>query len=66
MPRKRAFEEVDAVEPPQKEKSPSLVQKIRNMWEVACVMQFIFMFGKALKMDEDFDIEVSSTWPQQP
>ncbi len=28
------------------------------MWEFASVMQFIFMFGKALKIDDDFDIEV--------
>lgn len=28
------------------------------MWEFASVMQFIFIFGKAVKIDEDFDIEV--------
>jgi hypothetical protein len=28
------------------------------MWEFASVMQYIFMFGKAVKIDEDFDIEV--------
>lgn len=35
-----------------------LIEKIRNMWEFASVMQFIFIFGKAVKIDEDFDIEV--------
>ena len=30
------------------------------MWEFASVMQFIFIFGKAVKIDDDFDIEV---WP---
>lgn len=33
------------------------------MWEFASVMQYIFMFGKAVKIDDDFDIEVH--WPIQ-
>jgi hypothetical protein len=47
------------------EKKPelSLLQRIRNMWEFASVMQFIFVFGKAVKIDEDFDIEVCCTRP---
>ena len=28
------------------------------MWEFASVMQYIFMFGKIVKIDEDFDIDV--------
>lgn len=32
------------------------------MWEFASVMQYIFMFGKAIKIDEDFDIEVCLTF----
>jgi hypothetical protein len=59
MPRKRSHAEVDAPEPPQQQKEPaSLLQRIRNMWEFASVMQYIFMFGKAVKIDDDFDIEV--------
>lgn len=48
-----------AAEPSEVEEM-SLVQKIRNMWEFASVMQFIYIFGKAVKIDEDFDIEVSA------
>ena len=52
---KRGYEEMEASEPP---KELSLLEKIRNMWEFAAIMQFIYLFGKALKIDEDFDIEV--------
>lgn len=36
----------------------SLLQRIRNAWEFSNLMQFIFTFGKAVKIDEDFSIEV--------
>ena len=49
---------MEASEPEEKKQEPSLLQRIRNMWEFASVMQFIFTFGKAIKIDEDFDIEV--------
>jgi len=58
MPRKRTHDEMEATEPQQEKAEPSLLQRIRNMWEFAAVMQYIFMFGKAVKIDEDFDIEV--------
>lgn len=54
-PRKRDHDEMEASEGP---KEMSLLERIRNMWEFAATMQFIFLFGKALKIDEDFDIEV--------
>ncbi|KIW95066.1 uncharacterized protein Z519_03648 [Cladophialophora bantiana CBS 173.52] len=57
MPRKRTRDEMEVSEPEEKKQEPSLLQRIRNMWEFACVMQFIFFFGKAIKIDEDFDIE---------
>lgn len=53
-PRKRDRDEMEASEAPQE---TSLLQKLRNMWEFACVMQYIFTFGKVVKIDEDFDIE---------
>lgn len=37
--------------------APSMLQQIRNMWEFASFMQFLFLFGKAFKV-EDFEIEV--------
>lgn len=53
--RKRGFEEMEADEPDQE---PSLLDKVRNMWEFASLMQYIFFFGKAVKIDDDLDIEV--------
>jgi len=54
-PRKRGRDEMESSEPP---KESSVLDKVRNMWEFACVMQFIFTFGKVVKIDDDFDIEV--------
>lgn len=53
--RKRTREELDSSEPP---KEAGLLERLRNTWEFACLMQYIFIFGKAVKIDEDFDIEV--------
>ena len=39
---------------------PTMLQKIRNMWEFASLMQFLFLFGKAVKI-EDVDVDVSTT-----
>ncbi|KAK4944186.1 hypothetical protein LTR10_016299 [Elasticomyces elasticus] len=57
MPRKRTRDEMEASEPEEKTSEPGLLKRIRNMWEFASVMQYIFLFGKAVKIDEDFDIE---------
>ena len=35
-----------------------LLDQIRNLWEFANLMQYVFIFGKAVKIDEDLDIEV--------
>ena len=48
---------MEAVEAP---KEPSLLERIRNMWEFANLAQWIFIFGKAVKVDENLDIEVHS------
>ncbi|KAL8776637.1 MAG: hypothetical protein Q9203_003112 [Teloschistes exilis] len=52
--RKRGRAEMESSEP-----APelSLIQRIRNTWEFSNLMQFIFTFGKAVKIDEDFNIE---------
>ena len=53
--RKRGREEMESAEPiPER----SLLDKLRNTWEFANLMQYIFIFGKAVKIDEDLDIEV--------
>ncbi|KUL91507.1 hypothetical protein ZTR_01598 [Talaromyces verruculosus] len=36
---------------------PSLLQRIRNCWEFASLMQYIFFFGKVMKIDEDLGVE---------
>lgn len=53
--RKRGWQEMEAVEPP---REPSLLERIRNMWEFANLAQWIFIFGRAVKIDENLDIEV--------
>lgn len=51
-----APEEPTTPAPPVKEQS--LLDRLRNTWEFANLMQYICIFGKAVKIDEDFDIEV--------
>jgi hypothetical protein len=57
--RKRGRQEMEAVEPTQV-KEDSVLHRIRNMWEFANLAQWIFIFGKAVKIDEEFDIEVGT------
>ena len=35
-----------------------MLDKLRNTWELANLMQYIYIFGKAVKIDEDLTIEV--------
>lgn len=62
MPRyKRTFDEAElgtpstpAVQPEHEDK----LNELRNMWEFASLMQYIFLFGSVVKIGDDFDIEV--------
>ncbi|RAL17209.1 putative PHD finger domain protein [Aspergillus homomorphus CBS 101889] len=54
--RRRARSEVDAA-PEQPPEEQGFLQKLRNCWEFANVMQYIAIFGKLMKIDEDFGIE---------
>lgn len=54
--RKRGYEEID---PPGLAEVPLLIKKLRNQWQFAALMQYIFIFGDVVKIDKDFDIEVS-------
>jgi hypothetical protein len=57
--RKRGRQEVEAVEAPAPApKEPGLLERIRNMWQFANLAQWIFLFGKVVKLEEDLDIEV--------
>ncbi|KFY42215.1 hypothetical protein V494_02514, partial [Pseudogymnoascus sp. VKM F-4513 (FW-928)] len=56
--RKRGRQEVDAVEAPAPApKEPGLLERIRNMWQFANLAQWIFLFGKVVKLEDDLDIE---------
>jgi hypothetical protein len=53
--RKRAHEEMEAEAAVGE---PSTLHKLRNMWQFANLAQYISLFGDAVKIDKDFDIEV--------
>lgn len=61
-PRKRGRDEMESSQP-----APelSMLDKLRNTWELSNLMQYIFIFGKAVKIDEDLDIEVHAPAPYQ-
>ncbi|KAJ5707051.1 hypothetical protein N7488_006852 [Penicillium malachiteum] len=55
--RKRSRSEAVAVAKNETPEAPGLLQQIRNSWEFASLMQYIAMFGKVMKIDEEFEIE---------
>jgi hypothetical protein len=56
--RKRGRGEMEVDEAASEPRSiPSVLTQIRNMWEFASLMQYLFFFGKAVKLD-DIDVEV--------
>ncbi|KAF9695737.1 hypothetical protein EKO04_006050 [Ascochyta lentis] len=52
--RKRAASEMDVEEGTE---TPSTLQRLRSMWHFANLAQYIAIFGDAVKIDKDFDIE---------
>ena len=58
--RKRAYEEVESSSDsiPEVSAELSTLQRIRGMWEFAAFNQYLWFFGKAVKVD-DMDVEVS-------
>lgn len=62
MPRyKRSAQEAGLDFPSESAVAPQdmeILKRLRNMWEFASLMQYIFLFGHVVKIDEDFDIEV--------
>lgn len=57
--RKRGYQEMEADQPPLEDRG--ILDRIRNMWEFANLMQYLFFFGKALKVDDGLAIEVCSS-----
>lgn len=63
MPRyKRTLDDAEldlpSLEPEVPEEKQEMLSQLRSMWEFASLMQYIFLFGKVVKIDENFDIEV--------
>ena len=60
--RKRGRAEAEAAEPSpaqdQAPQPPSLLIQIRNNWQFANLVQYIYLFGDALKIDKELDVEV--------
>ena len=56
--RKRGRAEMESSEPVESPRDETMLTKLRNMWEFSNLMQYIFIFGRAVKIDEEFDIEV--------
>lgn len=61
-PRKRTAAEMEAEAPPQE---PTMLHRLRNMWQFANLAQYLALFIDALRIDTDFDVEVctSTAWP---
>ena len=57
--RKRGRDEMESSEPATEQ---GLLDRVRNKWEFANIMQYIFIFGKAVKIDEDLTIEVRCSY----
>jgi hypothetical protein len=62
--RKRSRSEAVAATEQQTPEEPGLLQRIRNSWEFASLMQYIAIFGQVMKIDEEFEIEVRSLIPR--
>lgn len=60
--RTRDEAELDAIvvsaEPAVAPETQEMLTTLRNMWEFASLMQYIYLFGHVVKIDDDFDIEV--------
>ncbi|KAI1133547.1 hypothetical protein F5Y10DRAFT_964 [Nemania abortiva] len=56
--RKRALRDIESDEVAQQTPSESdLLQRIRNSWQFANLFQWIYLFGRAVRIDENIDID---------
>lgn len=59
--RKRSFREADSIlSEPDQRKEDSLIHKLRNSFYFANLYQWICIFGKVVKVDDNLNIEVRS------
>lgn len=61
--RKRDRDEMESSEPAPES---TMLDRLRNTWELANLMQYIYIFGKAVRIDEDLTIEVLLPKPARP
>lgn len=52
------MEAVESIALPDAQNESTVLVKVRNMWEFANLAQFIFLFGRVFKIDENIGIEV--------
>lgn len=52
-----------ALEPSIAPETQEMLTTLRNMWEFASLMQYIFLLGHVVKIDDDFDIDVRDATP---
>ena len=52
------MEDIASVPTPVLQDEPTVLDSLRNMWEFANLAQFIFLFGRVFKIDENIGIEV--------
>ncbi|KAI3331927.1 hypothetical protein HD806DRAFT_478814 [Xylariaceae sp. AK1471] len=56
--RKRALRDIELdVETQQPSSESSLLQRIRNSWQFANLFQWIYLFGRVVKIDDNIDID---------
>lgn len=61
MPRKRARDEAEldaSLLQNEEPKDRGLLWKLRNMWQFANFLQYLYFFGKIVKIDESIDMDV--------
>ena len=56
--RKRGIAEVEQEDTSLVSNTNDLLHRVRNTWQFACLMQFIQLFGSALKIDNELDVDV--------
>lgn len=56
--RKRTHSEATPEPEQQPPEKLGLLQRLRDFWVLASLMQYIAIFGKLMKIDEEFEIEV--------
>lgn len=64
---RRDTEPEEHTEPAKNAGELSLLQRIRNTWQFANLFQWIYLFGKVVKIDDSIDVDVSrishTIWP---